>query len=237
VLRTLVLIHSPLVGALTWQSTAEILRVRGYRVLVPSLAGIVDAGPPYYRNLAAAGAAAIGGLEATEPVGLVAHSGAGGLIPAVASASKTPVSFALFVDAILPHPGRSWMETVAAGFREELKALARAGWLPPWNSWFPAEELAALLPDDDLRRGFLAELRPIPLSYFEEPAPAFAGWPQVRCAYLRLSEAYDQTADAAERLGWPTHRRSSDHLAMLTRPGEVAEALLLLLRKLEESSR
>jgi hypothetical protein len=42
---TLVLVHSPLVGPLTWEPTAKRLRQLGYPVRVPSLAGIVGGAP------------------------------------------------------------------------------------------------------------------------------------------------------------------------------------------------
>jgi len=58
---TLVLVHSPLVGPLTWEPTAKRLRQMGYQVLVPSLAGIVGGAPPYYRKLAGRAAETIHG--------------------------------------------------------------------------------------------------------------------------------------------------------------------------------
>src|SRR5271170_1235421 len=107
---TLVLVHSPLVGPLTWEPTAKRLRQMGYQVLVPSLAGIVGGAPPYYRKLAGRAADAAG----TGPV-LVAHSGAGALLPAIAE--QTQARAAIFVDAILPHPGLSWFDTAARALR------------------------------------------------------------------------------------------------------------------------
>ena len=40
----LVLVHSPLVGPLTWEPVAERLRSAGRMVVVPSLAGVTDGG-------------------------------------------------------------------------------------------------------------------------------------------------------------------------------------------------
>src|SRR5881628_3773919 len=79
----LVLIHSPLVGPLTWQAVADELRDRGHGVVVPSLLGVFDASPPYYPRLAAEVADAIREVWTDGPVTLVAHSGAGALMPAV----------------------------------------------------------------------------------------------------------------------------------------------------------
>ena len=82
-----VLVHSPLVGPLTWGPVAERLDA-----VVPSL---VDLEPPYWRSVADKVAAAI-----TEPAILVAHSNAGLFVPVIAH--KAPVTGCLIVDGRLP---------------------------------------------------------------------------------------------------------------------------------------
>lgn len=217
---TLLLVHSPLVGPLTWELTASYLR-RGCRhVVVPSLAAVADGGPPYYRKFAEAAAHGLVG-----PVVLVGHSGAGPLLPAIAAVLGDDARGAVFVDALLPHPGSSWFDAAPAQLREQLAGLVRAGRLPPWNEWFPAEVFDQLVPDAGLRERFIAELPRLPVAYFEEPAPVVRGWPAVRCAYVRLSEAYDRSAADAERRGWWVHREDADHLAILTRPDRIADVI------------
>ncbi len=228
----LVLLHSPLVGPLTWQPAADRLRAAGYRVAVPSLAGVVDTGPPYYRRLAGRAAATIRQANPAGGVLLVGHSGAGGLLPAVAEATGVPVAAAVFVDAILPHPGASWFDTAPPALGEQLRGLAREGRLPPWHAWFPPAAVAEVLPEEGLRRRFVAELPRLPVAYFEEPAPVVAGWPPACCGYLRLSAAYDDAAGEAGRRGWLVVREPADHLAMLTRPAWVAGLLDGLIRTL-----
>src|SRR5690606_36396579 len=104
-----VLLHSPLVGPLTWRGVADELAGRGHDVWLPALRDAFTAGPPYYPALAAAVAAQVdpGAGGAT----LVAHSGAGALVPAVVQALRRPVTAAVFVDALLPHGGRGWLDT------------------------------------------------------------------------------------------------------------------------------
>jgi hypothetical protein len=228
-IQSLVLLHSPLVGPMTWQATAAALEAKGCRARVPSLAGVVEQGPPYNRKLAGAAAEEIADFAAQEPVGLVVHSAAGSLVPSIVALGKRGLSAVLFVDAVLPHPGTSRMRKDPSKFGEMIKKLAREGWLPPWHEWFPPGALAEILPDADLRERFIAELRPIPLDYFQENAPVDQAWVQLPCAYLQLSEAYGKEVGEAARLGWPTHRLMSDHLAMLTRPEEVADAMVTLL--------
>jgi len=225
-----VLLHSPLVGSLTWQPAADLLRARGRRVVVPSLAGVLDAGPPYYAKLAAKVAEAVRAARHEEPLVLIGHSGAGALLPSVAAACAGAIAAAVFVDAILPHPGASWLETAPPPLRDHVLALAVGRWLPPWHRWFPPATLEALLPDPGLRSRFIAELPRTPVGYFEEAAPRVLDQPR-RCGYLQLSGAYRAMADEAERRGWPTRREAADHLAMLTRPAVIADRLVELVQE------
>ncbi|WP_206314232.1 alpha/beta fold hydrolase [Streptomyces coryli] len=224
----LVLVHSPLVGASTWEPVAEVLRGRGYGVTVPSLAPVE--GGPYYPRLAARAADEVAGGER---VVLVGHSGAGALLPAVAEAARArgaAVAGAVYVDALLPHPGRAWFATVPPELAARLRELARDGVLPPWDTWFPPGTVEALLPDPAVRARFSAELPRVPLAYFAEPAPPAPALPPARTAYLQLSEAYEPQAAAAEREGWRVARIAADHLAVLTAADEVGGELAELVR-------
>lgn len=238
----LVLLHSPLVGSSAWQPVARVLESRRHSTTVPSLTGSATGAGPYYPKIAAAVADEI--VRHTEgPVVLVAHSGAGALLPAVAHAvaarftpltepsSVTPATESttvvgmVFVDALLPHPGRAWFDTVPAEMREQMGALSHNGILQPWNEWFPPNALEELLPDPAMRARFCDELPRLPLAYFEEPAPQCRGPLPSNRAYLQLSAAYSDAADQAERAGWHVTRRHTDHLAILTEPENVGAAL------------
>jgi hypothetical protein len=227
---TLVLIHSPLVGPLTWQATADVLRAAGWRVLVPSLAGVIDGGPPYHLRLAACVADAAS--DEPGPLVLVGHSGAGAILPSIAAARGARDTAHLYVDATLPRPGQSWFETVPDELRQRLESLAEDGMLPPWHSWFPSDAVAALLPDAELRERFFSDNPRLPLAYFAEPAPSVQRAVE-RSAYLQLDRAYQALADEAEARGWPVVRERADHLAMLTRPELVADRLHTLLERMQ----
>ncbi|MFF2148451.1 alpha/beta fold hydrolase [Kitasatospora sp. NPDC058190] len=221
----LVLIHSPLVGALTWQPVARALRARGHATIVPSLAKAFGDAGPHYPRLAAAVAKEIDRHQDGGPIVLVAHSGAGALMPAVASATTAEVVGTIFADALLPHPGRNWFDTVPQDLREHLRGLTRDGRLPPWNEWFPAGTIEQLLPDPQMRGRFCDELPRLPLTYFEEPAPDHPSPAPFGSAYLQLSDGYQDEALQAEREGWRITRRSAHHLAMLTEPEDISRAL------------
>lgn len=220
----LLFVHSPLVGPSSWARTAACLRDAGRQVVVPALTAALEGGPPYHRRFAERAATALTG---TGPVVVIAHSGAGSFVPAIADSIGDDVHGAVFVDALLPHPGQSWWQTAPPELRDELAGMVRDGRLPKWHEWLPAELFEELVPDDALRAEFVAELPAVPVAAFEEVAPKITGWPSVPCAYVRLSEAYDDMAAEAERGGWWVHREDADHLAVLTSPKRTAELITL----------
>jgi pimeloyl-ACP methyl ester carboxylesterase len=218
------LVHSPLTGPGAWTAVADALWRRGRAVAVPRLSTALRAGPSHYDAVAASVGRQITDAAQGEPVTLVAHSGAGALLPAIAHATLD-VAGAVFVDALLPHPGESWFATAPRPLQDRLRSLAENGVLPKWSDWFPPATVARLLPDPERRERFIEELPRVPLSYFEESAPDPQEWPPPTCAYLRLSEAYEGQAEEAARRGWEVQTFDGDHLSILTDPDPIAELI------------
>ena len=229
--RRFVLLHSPLLGPLAWTPVAAELAGRGHAVQTPAWPRLSRVAGDFYPALADGVAAQLSG--GGDPPILVAHSGAGALIPALAARLATPAAGVIFVDAILPHPGLSWFDTAPAEMRERLRAGAQMGELPSWDAWWPPGALEQLLPETAAREALVAELEPLPLAYFEEPAPpdAFEG----PSGYLQLSGAYEAEGVAAGRYGWPLVHLPLHHLAMLTDPEPIAAALESLAQRLGEA--
>jgi hypothetical protein len=227
-----VLLHSPLLGPTAWRAVAAELERRGQAVETPAWPPLSSIADDFYATLADGLAARLDGEGG--PMLLVAHSGAGPLIPALAARLTAPVAGVILVDAILPHPGYSWFDTAPADMRQRLRAGAQMGELPSWDEWWPPGALERLVPDTTMRDALVAELEPLPLAYFEEAAPsdALAG----PTAYLQLSGAYDGEGVAAGRYGWPLVRLPLHHLAMLTNPEPVTAALESLAQRLAETS-
>jgi len=218
----IVLVHSPLLGPFTWRAAADELTLRGHTAQTPAWPRFSTVGEGFYTALVGSLAATID-AAGREPAVLVAHSGAGALVPALAAALQTPVRRTVLVDAILPHPGLSWFDTAPSDLRAQLRAGAEDGRLPAWDGWWPPGALERLVPDPTLRTGLTEELEPLPVDYFEEPAPdtELTG----ACAYLQLSGAYENESRLAGRLGWPVVRLPLNHLAMLTQPVAVTSAI------------
>jgi pimeloyl-ACP methyl ester carboxylesterase len=225
-----VLLHSPLLGPLTWQATATVLGSRGHDAVAPAWPALSSIASGFYAALANGMAAEL--ASSGDAVVLVAHSGAGALLPVLAERLGERVAGLIFVDAILPHPGRSWFDTAPAEMREGLRTGALMGDLPAWDEWWPPGALERLVPDAALRDALVAELEPLPLVYFEEPAPVTP--PAPPSAFLQLSGAYDDESQVAARSGWPLMRLPLHHLAMLTNPEPVAAALESLAARLVE---
>jgi hypothetical protein len=220
---TLLFVHSPVVGPSTWKYTAEVLQDNGFGCAVPDLTALATMDPPYYPKYATAAAAAVDGTSG--PVVVVGHSAAGALLPAIAEAVGDRTCGAVFVDAMLPQPGRSWFDTAPPGLEAQLRGLADHDLLPPWHEWFPTGSLEALVPDPARRRRLIAEIPRLPIAYFDEPAPPARFAKPVACAFLRLGAPFDRAADKAERLGWWVTRREWDHLRMLSDPDAVADLI------------
>src|SRR6266568_3049719 len=143
-----VLVHSPLVGPSTWCPVARTLQRRGHQAIVPSLLGPAGAPPRDWRQSVDAVREAVRALS--EPIVFVGHSGCGLLLPVIGDAVAPPVSGLIFVDSGIPaRTGET--PFVPPAFLDDLRALAVAGVLPPWSSWFGEDTMRELVPDDALR--------------------------------------------------------------------------------------
>jgi hypothetical protein len=214
------LVHSPLVGPRTWEGVAGELRCRGHEVAVPSLVAAARRG-----TWSACLAAAVrGACTAGPPRVLVGHSGAGPLLPVIASRLRQAASRLVFVDAGVP-PAEGGAPLVPEPFLDHLRALAAGGRLPPWSEWFGPDAMRALVPDPALRAEVVAELAELRLAYFDDDVPMPEGWSATPCSYVLLSEAYRADASEAAARGWPVVESLGGHLDLVTRPAEIADLL------------
>ncbi len=218
-----VLVHSPLVGPLTWKSTADALHRNGYEAIVPSLYDISDNASPYWQRHTAAVRQALSIVSSDQSVILVGHSGAGPLLPAIRQSIVQRVAAYVFVDAGLPTDNVSRLDSFESPEAvAEFRQSAVDGLLPTWTD----SDLAEVIPDADMRRQFVAELHPMPLAVYEEPLPVFAGWPDAPCGYIRFSPVYDSALMEARQRGWPFRMFDAGHFHMLVEPNAVAIALI-----------
>jgi hypothetical protein len=221
----IVLLHSPSVGPTTWLPCARLLQATGVDAVVPDLRHVGVGGPPYWPRVADTVAEAMGQLDEPGAIALVAHSNAGLFVPTVAEASPRPVDVVVLVDAVMPSsPG-----PIPVAPPELLAVLRRLadhdGVLPRWTEWWPDEDVAALLPDPQIRGEIAADQPRLPLDYYEQVIPVPAGWPLARGAYLQFTAVYDTDAALASAGGWVVERLAGQHLHQVVDPITVTDAV------------
>jgi hypothetical protein len=226
-----VLIHSPLVGPLTWSSVAEQMRQRGLDVLVPTLNDSPDSNEPFWKQHANSVAQALAHIPKDIFITLVAHSGAGPLLPAIRQSLANPVRAYVFVDAGIPRDGATRLDMMksedpawAAQFQEYLEGGER---FPDWSF----DDLQEVLLDESLRRQMVAELRPRGLDFFTEPIPVFDGWPDAPCIYIQFSAPYEYSAAQARQAGWQTYKVQAGHFHMLVDANVVTDLIINAVNK------
>lgn len=234
-MTTFVLIHSPIVGPLTWSLVGNELKLRGVKAIIPELAYDVAPNGPFCELHAKSVDRALKSIPANEALILTGHSGAGILLPAVHQTSPRPVAGYIFVDADIPEDGVSRLEILRRelpSVAEEVQLALSAGeMLPAWSD----AELEEIIPDPGLRQKVLADLRPHPLAFMEEAIPVPEGWPETPCAYLSFKRtgSYAESVERAKREGWAYAELDGAHFHMLVDPARVAEALVMLAGRIE----
>ncbi len=235
------LLHSPLTSAAAWGRLPDLLGAglgAGTAVPVHVVDVDDDQQPPYAtRYVAAAARQLAAAVRPGEPLLLVAHSGAGPLLPQLAYARRAvhgPVRGYVFLDAALPRPGgtASRLDLLAAedaDLATAWRAVLEAGGTVP--SWVDAD-LVDNVPDPADRARLLVGLRPRPLAYFTEPVPFPGDWPDAPCGFLRTSAGYDWSARVAAGRGWPVESVDAGHFAALAAPELTAQALARLLSRM-----
>ena len=220
-----VLIHSPLVGGLTWTLVAEQMWQHGYSVIVPILSDLEISKDPYWKQHADSVAQALVDIPPGTNVILVAHSGAGPLLPIIRQNIPNRIRAYVFVDAGIPRDGATRLDLMrsedpewAKGFEESLQSGEQ---FPKWS----IDNLREIVPDENLRKKLVAEIRPRGLDFFTEPIPVFHGWPDAPCVYIQFSTPYERPAAQGSQAGWQIYKLSVGHFHMLVDASAVTDII------------
>lgn len=219
--RSLLLVHSPLVGPSTWAPTASELRSRGIHAIVPDVTPAAAASPPRWEafvDLAARAAAHLPGR-----VAVVGHSGAGPLLPAIGEQLGQRLQALLFVDAVVPAP--SGVHRTPSHLLALLDEHVVDGRLERWLDWWPEEVTAELVPDPARRHSLRREMPRLPRGLYDLDVRLPDGWSRWPCAFVRLSQAYAGDLAEASARGWPSVELDATHLSMCTHPSQVASVI------------
>ncbi|WP_304177136.1 alpha/beta fold hydrolase [Phenylobacterium aquaticum] len=160
-----------------------------------------------------------------EPWTAVLHSSAGAFAPSL-SAVAARLKGLVFVDAVLPHPGKSAADLAPRGQIDGLRKITSEGLIARWDRWFAPAVIESWAPDAKARATCLADIPQVPLAFLEAQAPCHAEWERLPATYVKLSEGFERNATRAEALGWNTRRLDLGHLGMISHPAALAATLL-----------
>jgi pimeloyl-ACP methyl ester carboxylesterase len=173
-------------------------------------------------------------LEAEDLKGviLVGHSYAGMVITGVVARAPERIAQVVYLDAFLPEDGQCLNDysVGAPGYAENVRVNGE-GWRLPFEGTLTLEALGVTDPADVA--WMAPRMRDQPYRTFTQPVRLAAGWPgPVRPVYLLSSERphYLEASERAASKGFHLLRiPGAGHDAMITRPVEVADALLTLI--------
>lgn len=221
-----VLLHSPLVGGLTWTFVADQMRQRGLEVIVPILHDSSDSKEPYWKQHANSISQALGDIQKDTALTLVAHSGAGPLLPVIRQSISNPIHAYVFVDAGIPRDGATRLDLMKledSNWAQEFQVyLEGGGRFPNWSS----DDLREIIPEENVRDQLVVELRPRALDFFTESIPVFDGWPDALCVYILFSPPYQRAFVQAREAGWSTYELDAGHFHMLVDAKAVTDMIV-----------
>lgn len=220
----LCLLPSPLLGPSVWRPAADVLGAAGWSTL------IVPASDPPSWTADDVLDSFLSGIPADRDVVLVAHSNAGLYVAPLAVQRR--VTAALFVDARLP-PAEGPAAVAPGAFLDVLRGLADDnGLLPPWTTWWPEDDAAALFPNAETRASIERDQPRVPFEYFRESVNAPPDWDAIPCGYLAFGDTYAEETKEAGRCGWPVRTIEGKHLHMVVDPVGVAAQITDVLGSL-----
>jgi pimeloyl-ACP methyl ester carboxylesterase len=221
-MKTFGLVHGGSLGGWCWERLVPELAKRGHRAATVDL--------PLEDQAAGAARFAEAALDAfagIDQLVLVGHSFAGLVIPLVAA--QRPVERLVFIHALLPRPGQSMTDQLAAE-----PDMFNPAMLQTHGPWWEDEAIANRFLFHDCsaevaHRAFI-RLRPMESQLAMTEITPLEVWSDVPCSYIVCTD--DRTATPAwarraarERLGVDPIEIPGGHCPMLSRPEQLAEAL------------
>jgi pimeloyl-ACP methyl ester carboxylesterase len=231
-----VLVHGTWGGGWQWRPVAERLRAAGHRVFTPTLTGLGErshlATPDIDLDTHVDDVAAVLAFEELCDVALVGTSFGGLVVAGVAERVPERIRTLVFLDAALPHEGKSMLDLLPPERRATVERLAReegGGYLVPASL-----VLDTGIADAAERAAYLARMSAHPLPALQQPVRLAGRWRAVpRKAYVLATlqpthHFVDYHAWAAREPGWSAHELASNHFPMTTMPHETADLLMAL---------
>jgi pimeloyl-ACP methyl ester carboxylesterase len=232
-MTTFVLVHGGWHGGWCWRRVTPLLLAGGHEVHTPTLTGVGDRSHLATRSIGLAihvqDVVEVLELDDLDDVVLVGHSASGAVVRGVAQRCADRLREVVHLDAFVPEPGRSVLDTMPAGrreyFLEKVDDLGRIvhDWDAALDSW------AVTDPAD--RAWVRPRLRPHPVGGLSEPLPQdpVPDLPH-RFIHCTVKPGHDSfagfAAAAADDPKWRLETIDTGHDAMITAPSELAALLV-----------
>lgn len=228
----LVLVHGTGGGSWVWREVAPRLRAKGDRVFAPTLSGLGDRShlrtceidlETHVKDIAN-----LLFYEDLTDVVLVGHSYSGMAITAVAARAPERLRQLIYLDAYLPDEGESEADLWPDEMRADVDAESAGGLRPP-----PPMKLLGVS-EPQLLSWVEQGITPQPMATYTQPAPgqnaASAALPRSYVSFTAgpTIEVFGKFADKVRASGWPVREISDGHMAVLTSPDLVVDALVEL---------
>lgn len=228
-MATFVLVHGAFQGGWVWEKVADLLRTRGHDVHTPTLSGCgylakeihqeinLDAYIADIRNYIE--------FEDLSEIILIAHSFSGMVCGALMMQIPERIRHAVFIDAIIPEPQRSFVDIAGEPFRLMLEKHRREdGAVRPW----PLQVFGVTGPEASW---FEARLRPFSYKTFDTPFPGSFDPRLVPTSYISCQETISPfiraMVEKARWHDWPLQTINSGHCPMVTSPFELCQAIMI----------
>ena len=228
------LIHGAWHGPWCWGAVATILERQGHSVAIPTLPGLNEttqarAGSFGLADHIYAVSSAIDHIPGR--LILVAHSYAGMIARALETVRRDRLCHVVYLEAVIPDPGRSLLEMQPAAAAETLRALTRE---TPHGAVLAPPDVADryAITDAQLAEKIQSQLMPHPLRTLTDPLPTPSAMldEELQRTYIfasdRFPNPYQMFIDAcATNKNWQVIGISGGHEMMLTNASQLAETL------------
>jgi pimeloyl-ACP methyl ester carboxylesterase len=227
VMANFVLVHGAFQGGWVWKSVAAQLRGEGHEVYTPTLTGagermhLLD--PSVNLGVYCHDVANLVYFEGLDDVILVGSSYAGMVIDAVAIKVRHKISRLVYLDAVVPEKGKSFVDLAGPDFELMLRA-STVGWqVHPW----PLEVFGIRC--EEQKRWFSSRLVHFPLRAFDSVLPDVPPYGEIFRTYIHCTEHKNgfikRTAARCKLAGWEYYELATGHCPMVTAPEDVAVML------------
>lgn len=227
---TLVLLGGSGLGPWAWERVTPFLEARGFDVVLPQLRSTGD-DPTSATEVTLSDWAEdlLGALEASnlDNTVLVAHSFAGYVAAAALERNPRIVRRAIFLDAALPAPNRSWFDVMGPQTKAFMSSLAVESAIP----FFTLEQLDQIYPGHGISRDdwewMGAHIAAQPIRTYAQPAITREIDPEkTHLDYVRCVRTTPPVADIADTTrGWAFRTLATGHWPMITDPALTAAVI------------